>query len=46
MKLLRLATIGLALLIPALAIASHFAEPACCAKGGDCCDHDCPYCPR
>ena len=44
MKLLRLATIAFALLIPALAIASAGSEPACCAGGGDCCPHDCPFC--
>jgi hypothetical protein len=44
MKLLRIATIGFALLIPALAIASKASEPACCALGGACCQHGCPFC--
>ena len=45
MKLLRIATLGLALLFPASAIAARATGAGCCYPGSACCPH-CPHCPH
>ena len=45
MKLLRIATLGLALLFPASAIAAQMTGAGCCYPGSTCCPY-CPHCPH